>query len=67
MGNEAENKPKYTGYGYHGGGRKKTGRIKQFQTTSVSGTPEEIALLKSKAEAAGKSISRYVLDLIMLQ
>lgn len=67
MESEAENKPKYSGYGYHGGGRKKTGRIKQFQTTSVSGTPEEIALLKSKAESAGKSISRYVLDLIMSQ
>lgn len=45
-----------------GAGRKKTGRLKQFVTTSVSGTPEEIARLKAKAAAAGKSVSRYVLD-----
>ena len=62
-----ETTPKYSGYGYHGGGRKKTGRIKLFQTTSVSGTPEEIALLKAKAEEAGKSISRYVLDWVLSQ
>lgn len=57
-----EEKPKYTGYGYHGGGRKKTGRLKIFASTTISGTPEEIALLKEKAKEQNKSVSRYILD-----
>lgn len=61
----SEEKPKYSGYGYHGGGRKKTGRLKEFVTTSVSGTPEEIALLKEKAKEAGKTVSRFVLDSLL--
>lgn len=53
-----------------GAGRKKgsgTGRKKIFQSTSVSGTPEEIAVLKEKAQLAGKSVSRYVLDWVLSQ
>ncbi|HAK69190.1 MAG TPA: hypothetical protein DCM57_05965 [Treponema sp.] len=59
---EESEKPKYSGYGYHGGGRKKTGRLKIFATTSISGTPEEIECLKTLAREAGKTVSRYVLD-----
>lgn len=47
-----------------GGGRKATGRIKQFVTTSVSGSPEEIAMIKRKAAAAGKTVSRFVIGLV---
>jgi hypothetical protein len=56
---------KYTGYGYHGGGRKTVEHKKVFVSTSVSGTPEEIATLKRAALSAGKSVSRYVLDLVI--
>lgn len=62
---EEETKPKYSGYGYHGGGRKPTGRLKQFANTSISGTLEEIAELKRLAGKAGKSVSRYVLDSLL--
>ena len=46
-------------------GRKATGRLKQFQSTSVTGTPEEIAQLKELAKAENKSVSRYVLDTLL--
>ncbi len=52
-----------------GAGRKKgsvkegaTGRKKMFQTVSISGTPEEIGLLKANAASAGQSVSRYVIS-----
>lgn len=63
--NDNENTPKkYSGYGYHGGGRKKTGRLKEFKSTTISGTPEEIENLKAIAEKENKSVSRLVLDWI---
>lgn len=43
-----------------GSGRKKTGAV--FVNTTISGSPEEIQRLKDNAAAAGKSVSRYVLD-----
>lgn len=43
-------------------GRKPTGRLKIFFSTTISGTEEEIKLLKEQAKAEGKSVSRYVLD-----
>lgn len=54
---------KYKGYGYHGGGRKKLSPElkKQFNTISISGSPEEIAVLKQKAADSGISVSRFVL------
>ncbi|MBR0030664.1 MAG: hypothetical protein IJP61_00020 [Treponema sp.] len=58
-------KPKYSGYGYHGGGRKPTGRVKQFVNTTISGTPEEISALKELAKAQGKTVSRLVLDSLL--
>lgn len=45
-----------------GAGRPATGRKVIFSTTTISGSAEEIALLKQKAKEAGKSVSRYVLD-----
>lgn len=54
---------KYTGYGYHGGGRKPTGvRRVSF---SVSCQPEELEEVKSAAAKAGKTVSRFLLDLAM--
>ena len=38
------------------------GRKKQFQTMSISGTPEEMSLLKECATKKGKSVSRLVFD-----
>ena len=64
---ENQNKPKYVGYGYHGGGRKKLENKKVFISTTISGSAEEIALLKQKASEAEKSVSRYVLDWVVSQ
>ena len=58
-------KPKYVGYGYHGGGRPKTANPKVFVNTTISGSPEEIAILKEQAKNAGKTVSRYVLDWVL--
>lgn len=38
------------------------GRKTIFASTTISGSPQEIAMLKEKAKDAGKSVSRYVLD-----
>lgn len=57
----SEEEKKYTGYGYHGGGRKATG-IKRV-SFSVSCQPEELDKVKELAEKAGKSVSRFLLDL----
>lgn len=61
----AEKEKKYTGYGYHGGGRKPTGRLKIFANTTISGTPEEIEQLKALAKSKGKSLSRLVLETLL--
>ena len=62
---EENKEKKYTGRGgYHGGGRKPTGRQKIYANTTISGLPEEIEKLKKAAAAAGKSVSRFVLDMI---
>lgn len=56
-------KPKYSGYGYHGGGRKPTGvRRVSF---SVSCQPEELAQIKRLAEKNGKTVSRLLLDAVL--
>lgn len=46
------------------GWRKKNakGRIKIYKSTTISGLPEEIELLKKKAAESNKSVSRFVLD-----
>ena len=52
---------KYSGYGYHGGGRKATG-VKRV-SFSVSCQPEELERLKELVKASGKTTSRFLLDL----
>lgn len=49
----------YSGYGYHGGGRKPTG-VKRTGM-SLSGKPEQIAKLKELAKEAGMSHSEFIL------
>lgn len=59
-----EDEKKYTGYGYHGGGRKKGSGIGTKRVSfSVSCQPEELEKVKALAESAGKSVSRFLLDL----
>ena len=58
-----EQKKKYSGRGgYHGGGRKKTGRLKIYVNTTISGLPEEIDSLKQLAKKKGKTLSRMVIE-----
>ena len=57
---ETIDKPKYSGYGYHGGGRKPTG-IKRV-SFSVSCQPEELAELKRRAKLSGLTVSRFLLN-----
>ena len=64
MSEEPEEKPKYSGYGYHGGGRKKgSGNGVKRVSFSVSCQPEELEKLKELAAASGKTTSRFLLDL----
>ena len=51
----------YTGYGYHGGGRKATG-IKRV-SICISGQPEQIKKLKQQAAAANMTVSSYIFQL----
>ena len=52
---------KYTGYGYHGGGRKATGDEPRRETMSIVCTASEKAMIKEKAEKCGLSISGFIL------
>ena len=64
MEKETTEKPKYSGYGYHGGGRKKgSGEGTKRVSFCVSCQPEELERLKELAKASGKSMSRFLLDL----
>lgn len=56
--------PKYKGYGYHGGGRKATG-VKRI-TLALSCQPEEAAKVKELAKQAGKTVSRFILDSVLV-
>lgn len=51
---------KYTGYGYHGGGRKATG-IKRV-SICISGQPEQIEKLKEMAAQEEKTVSAFILE-----
>lgn len=62
---ESEKKAKYIGYGYHGGGRKKTGRLKIFSSITISGTPDEIEKIKELAKKNNKSVSRFLIELAL--
>lgn len=61
----AINKEHKRGGAREGSGRKATGRLTIFANTTISGSPEEIALLKEQAKAENKSVSRYVLDWVL--
>lgn len=56
-------KPRYVGYGYHGGGRKPTG-VKRV-SLALSGKLEELDRLRELAKGAGKTVSSYVLDALV--
>ncbi len=56
-----ENKSKRGGF-REGAGRKPTGR--QYHVMSITGTKEDLDVIRNKAEKAGKSISKYVIDLV---
>ena len=63
MADSKDEKKQYSGYGYHGGGRKATG-VKRV-SFSVSCQPEELEKIKELAAASGKTISRFLLDLAL--
>ena len=52
---------KYTGYGYHGGGRKPKGEESRTCTMSIVCTPSEKTMIKEMAKNSGLSISGFVL------
>lgn len=55
-----EKEKKYSGYGYHGGGRKKSETpLKKF---SISAKLPAYELIKSEAQKAGTSISNFVIS-----
>lgn len=60
-----EQEKKYTGYGYHGGGRPKTGN--KYKKFSVACTHEEYEQIRQASEKAGKSISRVLVDAVLDQ
>lgn len=62
---EDEPKKKYSGYGYHGGGRKPTGRKVIYKTVSISGLPEEIEAMKKLSAQSGKTFSRFIIESIL--
>ena len=51
---------KYSGYGYHGGGRKATG-IKRV-SICISGQPEQVEELKKMAAQEEKTVSAFILE-----
>jgi len=56
---------KYTGYGYHGGGRPRKDVEARRVTISISGTPTEIQKLRELAKENNKTVSRFVLDQVL--
>lgn len=43
----------------------KTGRNVIYKTISISALPEEVEFIKSAATSAGKSVSRYLVELAL--
>ena len=60
-------KNKYSGYGYHGGGRKKLPpeEKKIYKNITISGTVEELKQLKQLAKDNKKTVSRFVIENIL--
>ncbi len=55
---------KYSGYGYHGGGRKAKGDEPKTTTMSIVCTASERAKIKELAKNSGLSVSGFVLAAI---
>lgn len=55
---------KYSGYGYHGGGRKAKGNEPKTTTTSIVCTASEKKMIKELAESCGLSVSAFVMTAI---
>jgi hypothetical protein len=60
-----EKKKKYTGYGYHGGGRKSKGSEPKTCTMSIVCTASEKEKIKELAEKTNKTISAYCIEKIL--
>lgn len=58
---------KYSGYGYHGGGRKAKGDEPRIYTMSFVCTASEKAMIKDMAKERGLSISGLILDAVFRQ
>lgn len=56
---------KYTGYGYHGGGRKPKSAEEKHVTMNISGTREELDAIRQKAEREGKTTSRLIIETVL--
>ena len=56
---------KYTGYGYHGGGRKAKGDEPRTCTMCIVCTASEKAKIKELAEKEGKKISTFCIEKIL--
>ena len=52
---------KYSGYGYHGGGRKPKGKESRTCTMSIVCTAPEKAMIKELASNSGLTISGFIL------
>ena len=57
---KSEIEKKYSGYGYHGGGRKPTG-IKRV-SICISGQPKQMLKLKKMAALEEKTVSAFILE-----
>ena len=57
---------KYTGYGYHGGGRKPKGKESRTTTMSIVCTASEKEKIKQLAKESGQTISGYILQKILI-
>ena len=55
---------KYSGYGYHGGGRKAEGDEPKTITMSIVCTASERDKIKTLAKKSGLSVSRFILSCI---
>lgn len=54
---------KYVGYGYHGGGRKPTGR--KYKTFSFSCSPKEYEEIKAKIAESGLKPSHFFVKMCL--
>lgn len=63
---EEATKPKYSGYGYHGGGRKKgSGEGTKRVSFSVSCQPDELVRLKALAKEKGVPLSNLIVRTLL--